>query len=444
MSSPAPVVAEPTQPADSTTSDDRRTSRNLLTLAGYDVVIRTGWIFKTESVIMPAFLDLVAGAGWIRGCLLVVNRFGQSIPPALFSRRLQRLPRKRTALAWWTAAMGMPFLVLAVVWHLVGDAPPSWMAALFLFLYLIFSCCHGLNQLSYSTLQGKLIPIRLRGRLLALSLPAGCGSAIIFAWWLMGDWLRRPDGGFTYIFGFTGICFLLGALLTRLLDERDDRTPPTTKVTTHPFSDAWHVLRSDGNFRRLAAVVMLSMVGTVLFPHYQALAREELGLVGGNLMIWVVVQNASVGGFGLLLGWIVHHWGERLALRLTIFAGALAPLTALAVALLERDDGARWYWLVFIPLGMTPLSLKAMVGYTLEIAPAHEHPQYLSTLSLCLAVPFCFSPLVGWCVDVLGFEPVFAGGAGLIVVAGLMTLRLIEPRNEHAAAIDPPATTGEA
>jgi hypothetical protein len=189
---------------------------------------------------------------------------------------------------------------------------------------------------------------------------------------------------------------------------------------------------------------MLSTIGTVLFPHYQALAREVLGLRGANLMIWVVVQNASVGGFGLLLGWVVHRWGERLALRLTIFAGALAPLTALAVALLERDDGAEWYWLVFIPLGMTPLALKAMVGYTLEIAPEHAHPQYLSTLSLCLAVPFCFSPLVGWCVDEFGFEPVFAGGAGVIATAGLLTLRLVEPRHEHAATVDRPVVAGEA
>jgi hypothetical protein len=78
---------------------------------------------------------------------------------------------------------------------------------------------------------------------------------------------------------------------------------------------------------------------------------------------------------------------------------------------------------------MTPLVMKTMVGYTLEIAPSHEHPRYLSTLSLCLAVPFCFSPLVGWFVDAFGFEPVFAGGAVMIALAGLLTLRLVEPRH---------------
>jgi len=425
-------------------SEEKRTRRNLATLALYDVVIRIGWIFKTESVIMPAFLDLLAGPGWIRGCLLVVNRFGQSIPPALSSQRLGRLKRKRASLAVWTAAMGVPFLILAAVWAVLGDAPPSWMAGLFLLLYFVFSCCHGVNQLAYSTLQGKLVPTRLRGRLLALSLPAGSGFAVLFAWWLMGDWLRRPDGGFTYIFGVTGICFLLGAVITRLLDETDDAPAPTRDRPTHPFTDALRILRDDRNFRHFAYVVMLAMVGTVLFPHYQALARERLGLAGGNLMIWVVVQNVSVGGFGLMLGWIVHRWGERLALRLTILAASLAPITALSIAMLARDDGARWYWLVFIPIGMTPLALKTMVGYTLEIAPGHDHPRYLSTLSLCLAVPFCFSPVVGWCVDHWGFEIVFAAGAAIMIVAGTMTFRLVEPRHTHAVVVELPAVAGDA
>ena len=41
-------------------------SRNFLLLALHQVVIRVGWIFKTESVIIPAFLDSIAGPGWVR------------------------------------------------------------------------------------------------------------------------------------------------------------------------------------------------------------------------------------------------------------------------------------------------------------------------------------------------------------------------------------------
>ena len=403
---------------------------NLATLVCYDSVLRTGWIFKTESVIMPAFLDLVAGPGWIRGCLLVVNRFGQSIPPALFARRLARLSRKKHALAVWTTMMAVPFLALAGIWSVVGRSPPEGMAHLFLLLYGVFSCCHGLTQISYATLQAKLLPVRLRGRLMLISVPCGSVFAVGFALWLMGTWLDRDDGGFARIFGFTGICFLVAGALSLLLREPADPPAVASRRRRHPLTEAYGVLRGDRNFRHLAIVVMLTAIGTVLFPHYQALARQRLQLAGDNLMVWVVVQNAALGVFGLLLGWVVERRGERLGLRCAIFGCAAAPVTALIVAAAEIEVARRWFWLVFVPLGMTPMSIKTMTGYVLEIAPADEHPRYLSALSLCLAVPFCFSPLVGWCVDLFGFEWVFRCGAALIGLAGLLTFGLVEPRHD--------------
>jgi len=36
---------------------------NLLALSAFSVLLRFAWIFKTESVIIPAFMDSIAGAG---------------------------------------------------------------------------------------------------------------------------------------------------------------------------------------------------------------------------------------------------------------------------------------------------------------------------------------------------------------------------------------------
>ncbi|MGH7200277.1 MAG: hypothetical protein ACREJB_06705, partial [Planctomycetaceae bacterium] len=60
---------------------ESREPRNLAVLCLYQILLRVAWIFKTESVIMPAFLDLIAGAGWVRGCLPALNHIGQSLPP---------------------------------------------------------------------------------------------------------------------------------------------------------------------------------------------------------------------------------------------------------------------------------------------------------------------------------------------------------------------------
>ncbi len=75
--------------------------------------------------------------------------------------------------------------------------------------------------------------------------------------------------------------------------------------------------------------------------------------------------------------------------------------------------------------------LKTMVVYTLEIAPSHAHPRNLSTLSLCIACRFLVFPRsCRLARRPHRFAGVFACGAVLIALAGLLTFRLIEPRHD--------------
>ena len=71
--------------------------RNILSLVLHQILFRTAWIFKTESVIIPAFLDSITEAGWVRGMLPPLNRFGQSVAPLLLSDRLSRSSLKSRA-----------------------------------------------------------------------------------------------------------------------------------------------------------------------------------------------------------------------------------------------------------------------------------------------------------------------------------------------------------
>ena len=96
-------------------------TRNLFALSAHYISLRLGWIFKTETVIMPAFMDAISGAGWLRGCLPVVNRICSSLPPLFYAPRLKAAPRKKVLLSVATFAMAIPFCVLAVTWLQVGQ-----------------------------------------------------------------------------------------------------------------------------------------------------------------------------------------------------------------------------------------------------------------------------------------------------------------------------------
>jgi hypothetical protein len=400
----------------------------------FQIVTRIGWIFKTESIIVPAVLDILGGAAWLRGCLPMLNRLGQSIPPMLMARRINVAPYKKTGLFLYTLGMAVTILLLASMWLVPSVAnastdwehATSWAPAAFLILYGLFFACTGLHQLSFQTLQGKLVHATRRGRLLSVSNVIGSAAAIAAAWWLLPRWLSEPHPRVELIFGLAGVCFVGAALSSLLLVEWPDDYHQPSEGLHRKLADSWAAL-DDRNFRRLCFSAALSGSSIVLFPHYQALGRDRLTLEFGDLVLWVVVQNIGTAVFSVLVGPIADWRGNRIVLRLSQLLIVLLPLAALALAH-GATWGRSWYFLVFLFLGLTPVTLRLLNNYTLEIAQPSDHPRFLSTLNLFQAGPALLAPLVGAAIDLTSLEAVFLTVAGLNAVGWLMTLGLDEPR----------------
>lgn len=404
--------------------------RNLIVLALQSVVLRTGWIFKTESVIMPAFMDAISGTGWMRGCLPVLSRVGQSMPPMIFADRLRGMPLKKRALILTSLGMALPFLLLSTIWAQMGSKQQAWLPPLFLLLYFLFFSATGLNQLVYSTLEGKLIRPFRRGRLIGISGFGGSILAVTAALLLLRPWLAMPDhSGFTYVFLFNGVMFLAAGLVSILCVERADPAERRPLRLREPFVDAWRIYRSDRSFRRAARVAMLFLSSLLVFPHYQWLGREQIGTTNEDLIIWVIAQNISFGLYSPLIGAAADRWGFRVTIRVALFLSALTPLTAILFAEGIFPGGREWYWLTFAMLGLTPVTMRAIFSYTLELAEPPDHPRYLSTMRVCYAVPFVFAPLVGWLMDVLPFAVPFGMVSGLVFLSGILTFWMAEPRH---------------
>lgn len=417
---------------DSEAPDKKSRSRNFALLTLYQIVLRTGWIFKTESIIMPAVVDYISGAGWIRGCLPLLNRFGHSVPPVLLARQIKLQSQKKWMVFGTTAMMSALFLLLTWLFYMrFAEQKAAWMPIAFLIIYAAFFTCIGLNQLAFTTLQGKLVRANRRGRLLLLSNTIGAATAVLCAFVLLSMWLNDTDARYDLIFGFSGILF--GAAAITMLFLREPKDSYQQVAAAHPlhyFADAYRVLASDDNFRLLAVVASLFGVSFMLFPHYQSIGLQTMHLPTRSLMWWVIIQNIGTGLISIPIGAIADRHGNRRVLLLVLLGIALAPL--LAIGLLHSGSlGVRLYSSVFVLVGMTPVVLRTLQNYTLEIADPENHAVYLSTLSLCIAGPMFLSPLAGYFIDQLGFEAVFLTIAGLIITSWLLTFRLVEPRQEH-------------
>ena len=433
---PAPSSAEA---ATDGAAEERREARNTLCLELHQVIVRVGWIFKTETIIMPAVLDAVVDSGTLRGLLPVLNRGGQSVPPLLFSGVLSRLPAKKWALVATSLLMAAAFAVLAVAWSPLEARRPDLLALLFLVVYALFSSSNGLNQLVLAALQGKLIAPGHRGRAMLVSVALGSVAAIVAALLWLGRWLREPDG-FPKIFGATAGFFALAALVPPLLDEPPDPRPETFAATPRPrgwrgrlgagLADWRRTLASDPSLVRLTVVAACFSAVLILFPHYQAFARDRLGSRIGSLLTWVVVQNAATGIASLVVGPISDRRGTRSVLVWLVALSSVTPLVVAALGRIGAAAAAERFWIVYVPLGLNPLSLKVFTNYALELAPTPAaHPRYVSIVGGALAAPFVLSPAVGWGVDRLGFEPAFLVGAAIIACGAAVATGLPEPRH---------------
>jgi len=390
---------------------------------------RIGWIFKTESVIMPGFLDTLTGSSAIRGFLPLISRIGQSLPQFVIAHRVTNLRRKKWAFFYSAILLCVPWGLLSLVLWLIPGIHPYLIVGVFLAMYTFHCVVYGANILLNGTLQGKLIEVRRRGRFLAISTSLGCLLAIIAAYLFLPKWLMNGGKSYALLFGATCLFFAVAAFAILLFREAEDSPDNELNKFRQFAASSVALISSHANFRRLILVVSLYYVTMLLFPHYTVFGTRAMGIKQSGFVQWLIAQNFINAVGSVLMGLLADKYGNRIMLILLIFIGGCVPLIAIGLSKLPGNLGPQLYWLVFAFIGFTPVSGGIITNYTLEIAPAERQPQYLGTLNVIQLLPLLTSPLIGWMIDRFSFQTVFIVCSMVIFVGALMTFRLEEPRD---------------
>jgi len=402
--------------------------RNFFVLILHTVLFRIGWVFKTESILMPGFLYTLTASGAIRGFLPLISRFGQSIPPLIAAHWISKRPVKKWAFFGTALLVCLPWIILAALILVVSEDHRTLMVFAFLSLYTLHWLVCGTVNLLHGTMLGKLVPVLQRGQFVGISELLRGLFSIAAVYILMSAWLDEGVVGYSKIFGATGAFFLLAALSLWGIKEPLDDTSDNDGTLWEFVLGLVHLVRRDRNFRRLIGVIFLFYANFLLFPHYTVFGMETLRLGEESFVGFLIAQAGANALISPLSGHIADRRGNRITLRGLIFLSACIPLVAVGISVLPLHLGRRLYWIVFACIGFIPVSQRITTNYVLEMAPQSLHAQYLGTLNLVRMLPVLISPLVGWAMDLFSFQPVLLVCSGLIFCSGVMTLWLKEPR----------------
>ena len=398
-------------------------NRNFATFAANQILMRMGWVFKTESVIVPAFFDTLSKSDFLRGFLPVSFRLVQSLAQIFLAQRVAQAPFKQPIFTTSVFGMTLSWLVIAIAAG-ASRLPPSVAAAIFLAVYTLQCFAYGCNRLVVGTLQGKLIRAEERGLLLTRGPFFGSVLAIAVACRFMYEWLGDATPGYAAVFGASAVCYGVAAIVSFYFVETPS-PPQKSRPALQSLREGLQILRSDRNFRKFAVVAVLYFLSWPLFPHYAVFGKRVLGVETSYFVIWIIVTNVVAAWASGLLA------ASRIAEAIGLFCDTPVPQCVYPFRggwAQPNSFGAKLYWIIYALLGMIPVLVIIIQNYTLEISTENKHPQYLSVVSLLEVCSLLVSPLVGLLISKVSFEPVFLGGGVLIATACLLTFRLVEPR----------------
>jgi len=386
---------------------------------------QTGFRLLNAPTFLPAYLLLLSGGSSLAvGLGLALQSLGNMLTPLIGASLIEH--RKRVLPLAFIAGGAMRLSVLGIALSGLLFEPRTALICIFGWL-LVFGLCSGMQQVTFSFLMSKVIPVTMRGRLTGLrNFLAGITSAAVAlagGTYLLGE---QPDAqGYSYTFILAFVLTALGLLSILGMKEPE---PPTMRVRQpirDRLGDIPALLRSDKAFTRYFLARSLATAGRMAVPFYIVYAGTNLALTGANLAIVTIAFTLSATVSNLLWGLLADRYGFRLVFLLGI------GLWIIATVGLLTTSGLVLTCTVFAGIGAAVQGFQnAAMNLTLEFGARDDLPLRIAIASTTAEFAGALGPLLGGGIAALfGYPALFGVSIAFLAVGGLMVILFVpEPR----------------
>ena len=364
--------------------------------------------------------------------------------PQLVAAHLVRGKRWQKPYLIIPSLIGRNGLLLMALWLLITQAQAPLLTVWVLVGCLaLFNVCDAVAGVAWFDMLSRALSSRVRARVVSIGQVVGgvlgIGAGLIVERVLQPDGLAFPQN-YALIFGCAGVAMAISLAIISLLRELPMAEAEHAHAQQVDFLSSLKVaLRSDGIFRRVLVVRVLTGIELMAASFYLVFAKEQFGL--GDAITGVVNIALIVGGIvGIAaFGWLAERFTALSVVRSAAAMQFAAPALALAFALLGpvlRASPAvviAGFVIIFALRGAIEHSLMlGPVGYLLDNAPERHRAMYDGVINTLGGV-VAHSPLLGgaW-LDALsasgqapaGYAVMFALVAALAALGTWLSFRL--------------------
>ena len=284
---------------------------------------------QDPTLVLSVFIHRLTGSSLLVGLLMPLSVGGWYLPQLLLSGRVQASPRKMP----YYRSSGVGRIVanvgLALSALLVRD--PRLLVLLLFLMVATNTLSGGMSGLAFTSIVGKVIPSRRRGRFFALRL--FIGGALVFAGSLLARRLLAEPPGFAFpinyavLFGISAAAVIVSFFCLSAVREPADLSVRPRVGVLAQLRRAADLPKRNRSYRGFLIARSCLMLAEVAAPFYIIYAGERFGvpesLAGTYLLVAALANMAST----YLWARVSDNVGNRDVLRLAAAGGALSTGT---------------------------------------------------------------------------------------------------------------------
>ncbi len=398
--------------------------RNYAGVLAHGMLGMTGFRLVTAPTFVPAYIFLLSASRMAVGVALSAQFIGMALS-SIWGATLIEHRRKVMPVVYSVGwLMRLQILGLALSGYFLEGHAALTAACIFLGLFGFFS---GMQNVSFSFMMSKVIPVNRRGQLTGMRNFLG-GLIASGVAYLGGKYLVAANtfgNGYATTFLAAFVFTSLGITALNFVREPESLAVRLQSGLLGRLREVPAILRADEHYRRFFFARALGALGTTAVPFYAIYAGKSVHLSGAMLAYLSLAFLLSQTVSNLAWGPIADRHGYR-----RVFIISMGLWTASTAALVVAG-GVPSILLAFCGLGAGFGGYQvASQNFVLEFGKPHDRPMLIAVSDTASHLMMAGGPLLGGFVaQQFDFGTMFAIAIFVMALSMLAILRVQEPRH---------------